>query len=64
MEKSNLKKRLFQAKDVKALKEEELSQVAGGDETTYETVICPICHQEVSLMYDKCPFCRYPVSVP
>ena len=61
MEKTDLKGKLLQTKDVKDLKTEELIKISGGAGNTYNSIICPICHQEVSLAYDKCPFCRYPV---
>ena len=62
MKNKNPKDRQLQNKEVKALEDDELVQVAGGNGTTYETIICPICHQEVSVSIKKCPFCHYPIS--
>ncbi|MBQ6479848.1 MAG: hypothetical protein IJI45_01895 [Anaerolineaceae bacterium] len=63
MKNEDLKDRLLQNKDVKALEAEELSRISGGAENTYNSIICPICHQEVSLAFEKCPFCKYPVII-
>ena len=58
MKNEDLKDRLLQDKDAKALENEDLRKVSGGDWDPYD-VTCKGCGQKVAQEFDFCPYCGY-----
>ena len=39
----------------------EIHEESNSDGSTYDTVTCPNCGREVSMAYDDCPYCGFPL---
>ena len=39
----------------------EIHEESNPDGSTYDTVTCPNCGREVSMAYDDCPYCGFPI---